>query len=85
MSAEEALRLIAESKQFLEPYRMYGPMIADGISQLERLERLVKERENAEAYRSICVMCEQISAYRSFVPELAIKLDRVRDILSHSS
>jgi len=82
MSTEDALKLIVESKKFLEPYKIYGSMITKGISELEKLETLVKERSNDEAYRIICNMCEQISTYRSFVPELAVKLDRVKDILS---
>jgi hypothetical protein len=81
MSTEDAVKLIAESKQFLEPYKMYGPMITDGISQLDRLETLVREGEITEAYQLIINMCAQISTYRGFVPELASKLDRVRDIL----
>jgi hypothetical protein len=85
MSIEDALKLIAESKQFLEPYRVYGPMITEGISQLEKLERLVKEGAIVEAYKLICGMCEQITAYRSFVPELAARLDRIKEILKNNS
>jgi hypothetical protein len=81
MSTDDVMKLIAESKLFLEPYKMYGPMITDGISQLDRLETLVRLGENTEAYQLILNMCAQVSAYRGFVPELASKLDRVRDIL----
>lgn len=81
MSMEDAMKLIAESKQFLEPYRAYGPIITEGITQLEKLEKLVKEGANAEAYSLICSMCEQISPYRGLVAELAVKLDQIKNIL----
>ena len=81
MSMEDALKLITESKQFLEPYRAYGPMITEGISQLEKLEKLVNEGKNVEGYNLICSMCEQISPYRGLVAELAVKLDQIKHIL----
>ncbi|MGD0803565.1 MAG: hypothetical protein ABSA11_05770 [Candidatus Bathyarchaeia archaeon] len=84
MSLEDVLKLIDESKKFLEPYRIYGQMIMDGIAQLESLEKLVKEEKIPEAYALSCSMCEQITQYRSFVPQLADNMERVREILKSS-
>ena len=78
---EEALALIEDSKKFLEPYRMYGKMISDGIVQLDGLEKLVREKSYSDAYKTCCGMCEQLSTYRGFVPKLADNLDKIRVIL----
>jgi hypothetical protein len=79
--SEEVLALIADSKKFLEPYRMYGEMISDGIAQLDGLEKLVREKAYSEAYKSCCAMCEQLSTYRGFVPRLADNLDKIKGLL----
>jgi hypothetical protein len=84
MSLEDALKLIQESKQFLEPFVAYGQMISDGIAQLDQLKKLVEEKANDEAYRLSCTMCEQISNYRAFVPDLVLKLEKIREILKCS-
>ena len=84
MSIEDALKLINDSKKFLEPYRIYGQMITDGISQLEKLEKLILDKANEEAYKLSCSMCEQIASYRSFVPQLADNLEKIRKILKLS-
>jgi hypothetical protein len=81
MSTEEALKLIDESKTFLEPYRIYGQMIADGIAQLDNLEKLVRGNALDEAYKLSVAMCEQVAGYSSFVPQLVDNLEKVREIL----
>ena len=81
MSTEDALKLIDESKKFLEPYIIYGKMITDGIAQLIKLEKLVKDKAYGDAYKLSCSMCDQISGYRSFVPQLAENLEKLREIL----
>lgn len=81
MSIEDALKLIDDSKKFLEPYKIYGQMITDGISQLEKLEKIILDKENEEAYKLSCSMCEQIAGYRNYVPQLADNLERIREIL----
>jgi hypothetical protein len=81
MSTEDALKLIEESRKFLEPYKMYGKMITDGVVQLDNLEKLVSDMAYDEAYKLSCSMCDQISGYRSFVPQLADNLEKVREIL----
>jgi hypothetical protein len=85
MSTEDALKLIEESKMFLEPYKIYGKMITDGIAQLDNLEKLVNEKAYGNAYKLTCSMCDQISGYRSFVPPLADNLEKVREILKNAS
>jgi hypothetical protein len=85
MSTEDALKLIEESKRFLEPYKVYGKMILDGISQLDNLEVLIRDKAYGDAYRLSCAMCDQISGYRNFVPPLANNLERVREILKNTS
>ena len=85
MSLEDALKLIDESKKFLEPYKIYGKMITDGIAQLDNLEKLVKEGKIPEAYTMSCSMCNQIAGYRAFVPQLADNLEKVRGILKNST
>lgn len=84
MSIEDALQLINDSKLFLEPYKMYGQMITDGIAQLEKLEKLIQGNAYDEAYKLSCTMCEQITGYRSLVPQLADNLDKIREILKHN-
>lgn len=81
LSVEEALELIADSKKFLEPYKAYGKMITDGVAQLDALEKLVREGAYSDAFKMICGMCDQISAYRGFVPKLAENLEKTREIL----
>jgi hypothetical protein len=81
MSLEDALKLIDESKKFLEPYKIYGKMITDGLTQLDNLEELVGDGKIPEAFTMICSMCDQIAGYRAFVPQLAEKLEKVRGIL----
>lgn len=81
MSIEDVLKLITESKQYLEPFSAYGQMISDGIEQLNKLKKLVEEKASDEAYRLSCTMCEQVSGYRAFVPDLVIKLEKIREIL----
>jgi hypothetical protein len=81
MSTEDALKLIEESKKFLEPYKIYGKMITDGVAQLDNLETLVKDKAYGEAYKLSCSMCDQISGYRSFVPQLVDNLEKIREIL----
>jgi hypothetical protein len=81
MSLEDALKLIEDSKKFLEPYRIYGKMISDGIAQLDNIEKLVRDGKISEAYTMGCSMCDQIAGYRSFVPKLADNLEIVRRIL----
>jgi hypothetical protein len=84
MSIEDALQLINDSKLFLEPYKMYGQMITDGIAQLEKLEKLIQGNAYDEAYKLSCTMYEQIAGYRSLVPQLADNLDKIREILKHN-
>jgi len=81
MSIDEALKLIEDSKNFLEPYKMYGKMISDGIVQLDELKRLVDEKAYEDACRMSSGMCEQLAGYRSFVPKLAENLKKVNEIL----
>jgi hypothetical protein len=81
LSAEDTLVFITDSKKFLEPYKVYGTMITDGIAQLDKLEALVRSKSYAEAYMMVCAMCDQISTYRGFVPALAENLEKTREIL----
>jgi len=85
MSLEDALKLIDESRKFLEPYKIYGKMITDGITQLDDLEKLVKEGKISEAYTMSWSMCDQVAQYRTFVPPLVDNLDKVRRILKDVS
>ncbi len=85
MSLEDALKLIDESRKFLEPYKIYGKMIIDGIAQLDNLEKLVREGRVPEAYTMSCSMCNQIAGYRTFVPQLVDNLEKVRVILTNST
>jgi len=81
MSLEDALKLIDESKKFLEPYKIYGKMIMDGIAQLDNLEKLIIDGKIPEALTTSRSMCDQIAGYRAFVPQLAENLEKVRGIL----
>ena len=81
MSIDEALTLIEDSKKFLEPYKIYGQMISDGISQLEKLEVLIRDKAYLDAFKLSNAMSEQISGYRSFVPRLADNIDKIKEIL----
>ena len=81
MSIEDALKMVNDSKKFLEPYKIYGQMITDGISQLEKLHELILNKAYEEAYKLSCSMCEQIAGYRGFVPKLVDNLEKIREIL----
>ena len=85
MSTDEAMKLIDESKKFLEPYKAYGPMINDGIAQLEKLEKLIRDKAYEDAFKLSSAMREQVANYRSFVPQLADNLEKVREILRRVS
>lgn len=84
MNEQDALRLISESLRFLEAYRAFGPVVVEGIGQLEKLEGLVRSGENGEARILVSSMCAQISPYRDLVPEFASNLEQIRDILVES-
>ena len=56
-------------------------MIADGIAQLDNLEKLVRGNALDEAYKLSVAMCEQVAGYRSFIPQLADNLEKIREIL----
>ena len=75
------MKLIEDSRKFLEPYRIYGKMISDGIAQLDELEKLICQKKFGDAFKMSCGMYEQIVGYRSYAPQLANNLERVRDIL----
>jgi hypothetical protein len=81
MSIEDALKLVDDSKKFLEPYKIYGQMITEGVAQLEKLEKLIQGKTYDDAYKLSIAMCEQITGYRSFVPQLADNLEKIREIL----
>jgi hypothetical protein len=85
MSIDEALTIIEDSKKFLEPYKVYGQMISDGISQLEKLEVLIRDKAYLDAFKLSNTMSEQISGYRSFVPRLADNIDKIKEILRTST
>jgi hypothetical protein len=85
MSTDEAMKLIDESKRFLEPYKAYGPMINDGIAQLEKLEKLIRDKAYEDAFKLSSAMREQVANYSSFVPQLADNLEKVREILRRVS
>jgi hypothetical protein len=85
LSIEEAVGLIADSKRFLEPYKAYGKMINDGITQLDNLERLVRAGSFSDALNMSSSMCDQITAYRGFVPKLAENLEKITEILKRLS
>jgi len=81
MSLDDAKKLIKESKTFLEGYRMYGKMVNDAIIELEKLEKLIEEQKSLEAYKFSCGLCDQIGPYRSMIPDLAKRLDKISEIL----
>jgi len=81
MSIDDAKKLIKESKTFLEGYRIYGKIVTDAIIQLEKLEKLIEEQNNLEAYKLSRGLCDQIGPYRSMIPDLAPKLDKISEIL----
>jgi hypothetical protein len=85
MGTEDALKLIEESKRFLEPYKVYGKIILDGIAQLDNLEVLIRDKAYGDAYRLSCAMCDQISGYKNPVPSLANNLEKVREILKNAN
>jgi hypothetical protein len=81
MSLNDAKILIKESKTFLEGYRMYGKMVTDAIIELEKLEILIEEQKSLHAYKFSCGLCDQIGPYRSMIPDLAKRLDKISEIL----
>ncbi len=84
MSLEDSIHLIDESKKFLEPYKIYGKMIIDGLAQLDNLEKLIIDGKIHEALTTSRSMCDQIAGYRAFVPQLADNLEKVMEILKNS-
>jgi hypothetical protein len=81
MGVEEALSIIEDSKRQLDPLKVFGQVVVDGIAQLDRLDTLIKERSFVEAYKMSSSFSDQISPYRNFIPHLAENLDRIREIL----
>jgi hypothetical protein len=84
MSLEEALKLITESKQYLEAYKVYGQLVSEAIAVLNKIERLITERAYEEAHKLSSGLCQQISAYKDYVPDLASKLDKITEILGRN-
>ncbi len=60
-------------------------MISDGISQLEKLETLIRGKAYLDAFKLSNAMSEQISGYRSFAPRLADNIDKIKEILRNAS
>jgi hypothetical protein len=60
-------------------------MVTDAIIELEKLEKLIEEQKNLEAYKFSIGLCNQIGPYRSMIPDLAKRLDKISEILKSYS
>lgn len=84
MRNEEILKLVSESKEFLEDYRMYGRMVQEAIDALDRVETLVSnpDKEGLEEASSIVATLRQrMEPYKDFVPTFAENIERLHSWL----
>jgi len=84
MSTEEALTLLEDAKRYIEPYRAFGPIVDEGIRNLDEMKVLICGGRLGDAYTLCCSLMDRFGSYRAFVPELATKMDRVKEILTSS-
>ncbi len=84
MSTDEALTLLEDAKRYIEPYRAFGPMVDEGIRNLDEMKSLISCGKMDDAYKICCSLMDRFGSYRAFVPELAAKMDRVKEILTAS-
>ncbi len=83
MSTTETLAILEEMKKYIEPYRSFGPVVDEGIKNIDQMSSLIREGKLEEAYGQCCSLLERFGSYRSFVPELAKKMDRLKEILGN--
>lgn len=84
MRVEEVLRLVSESKSFLEDYRMYGRMVQEAIDALDRVEALVSnpgEGGLKEALSIVATLRQRMEPYKDFVPTFAENIGRLHSWL----
>lgn len=88
MEIEEVHRLVSESEEFLEDYRIYGRMVQDAIEALDRVEKLISDPTGGglrEALKIVEALRQQLEAYRDYVPTLAEKVDAIYRWLSEEA
>lgn len=84
MSTNEALTLLGEMKRYIEPYRAFGPIVDEGIKSIDTMASLIREGKPEEAYKLCCSLVDKFGSYRAFVPELAVRMDRLKEIFCTS-
>ena len=83
-NVEEVRKKLAFAKDFLEPYRGMGDLVAAAIDDIGRIEEMMNTptKENASKCQQIISELEdRVAPYASYVPELYIALSYVSDEL----
>lgn len=80
MELDEISKIIADSKGFLEDYKMYGQMVSDAINALDRLEGLVADPSNENLAEALTIAKElnnQLGPYSVYVPSISASLEKL--------
>ncbi len=80
MDAVGIRKEIAISKAALEPYRLYGQAVVDGINAFTRLDEVIanpSDESVAEGIKIAMDLNKRIAPYRLFVPQVAKTVDEV--------
>jgi hypothetical protein len=80
LSTEELVKCIQDSIDLLENYRMFGPMVEEGIEAFKKINTCVIDptpEARQEAKDLIGEMQRQIGPYKGMVPQVAEALEKL--------
>lgn len=73
---------IKDAIDLLENYRSFGPMVEEGIAAFKKIDECVANptpEQRAEAKELIDKMLKEIGPYQSFVPSVAVALEKLKE------
>jgi len=80
LSNEELVKCIQDAIDLLENYRMFGPMVEEGIAAFTKINTCVVDptpEARKEAKALISEMQSQIGPYKGMVPQVAVALEKL--------
>jgi hypothetical protein len=80
MSTEELVKCIQDAIQLLENYRMFGPMVEEGITAFKKINECVIDptiEAKREAKDLIDKMQQEIGPYKAMVPQVAEAIEKL--------
>ena len=80
LSNDELLRCINDAIAILENYRIFGPMVEEGIAAFKEIKECLIDPNSVAIEKvkiTIAMMEKQIGPYKSIVPEIAMTLEKL--------